>query len=74
MGPPSRAASVQFRVSVDGDPPGDAHGLDVDEQGNGTLTQQRLHQLVREPGSIADRTFEIMFLAPGAEAYCFTFG
>jgi thiol-disulfide isomerase/thioredoxin len=74
MGPPSRETSVPFRVLVDGETPGDAHGLDVDEQGNGTLTQQRLHQLVRQPGSITDRTFEIAFQAPGAEAYCFTFG
>jgi hypothetical protein len=74
MGPPSKGTSVPFRVSIDGEPPGAAHGLDVDEQGNGTLTHQRLHQLIRQPGSITDRTFEIAFLAPGAEAYCFTFG
>jgi thiol-disulfide isomerase/thioredoxin len=74
MGPPSRHTSVPFRVLVDGEAPGLAHGLDVDEQGNGTLAQQRLHQLVRQPGSITDRTFEITFQAPGAEAYCFTFG
>jgi thiol-disulfide isomerase/thioredoxin len=74
MGPPGRGTSVPFRVLVDGDPPGEAHGLDVDDQGNGTLSQQRLYQLVREPGSIRDRTFEITFLAPGAEAFCFTFG
>jgi Thioredoxin like C-terminal domain/AhpC/TSA family len=74
MGPPARGASVPFRVRVDGEPPGAAHGFDVDEQGNGEVSQQRLHQLVREPGSIADRTVEITFLAAGAEAYCFTFG
>jgi thiol-disulfide isomerase/thioredoxin len=74
MGPPGRDSSVPFRVRVDGEPPGAAHGLDVDEQGDGALTQQRLYQLVREPGSVTDRTFEITFLAPGAEAYCFTFG
>jgi thiol-disulfide isomerase/thioredoxin len=74
MGPPSKGASVPYRVLVDGEPPGDAHGGDVDEQGNGMLTQQRLHQLVRQPGRITDRTFEIAFEAPGAEAYCFTFG
>jgi thiol-disulfide isomerase/thioredoxin len=74
MGPPERGTSVPFRVLVDGEPPGDAHGLDVDDQGNGTVTQQRLYQLIRERGSITDRTFEIAFLAPGAEAYCFTFG
>ena len=72
MGP--RGASVPFRVFVDGEPPGDAHGHDVDQQGKGTLVERRLYQLIREPGSIADRTFEIRFGAPGAEAYCFTFG
>ena len=74
MGPPAKGTPVPFRVSVDGEPPGDAHGLDVDAQGNGTLTGQRLYQLIREPGPITDRTVEIDFLAPGAEAYCFTFG
>jgi thiol-disulfide isomerase/thioredoxin len=73
MAPPA-SGSVQFRVRVDGEPPGDAHGLDVDEEGNGTLERPRLHQLVREPGSVSDRAFEITFLAAGAEAYCFTFG
>jgi thiol-disulfide isomerase/thioredoxin len=73
MGPP-QGESVPFRVRVDGEPPSDAHGLDVDEEGRGTLAQQRLYQLIREPGAIADRTFEITFEAPGAEAYCFTFG
>ena len=73
MGPPT-AGSVAFNVSVDGEPPGDAHGLDVDEQGNGTLDRPRLHQLIRERGSISDRTIKIAFLAAGAEAYCFTFG
>jgi thiol-disulfide isomerase/thioredoxin len=67
-------ASVRFRVLVDGEVPGDAHGLDVDEQGHGTLVQPRLYQLIRERGSITDRTFEITFLAPGVEAYVFTFG
>jgi hypothetical protein len=74
LGPPQRGASVPFRVLVDGEPPDDAHGLDVDEQGNGAVTEQRLYQLVREPGSIVDRTVEIGFGATGAEAYCFTFG
>ena len=74
LGPPAPGASVPFRVLVDGEPPGEAHGLDVDEQGRGTVVHQRLYQLIRERGSIRDRTFEITFLAPGAEAYCFTFG
>jgi thiol-disulfide isomerase/thioredoxin len=74
MGPPEPAASVPFRVLVDGEAPGAAHGGDVDEDGHGVLAQQRVHQLVRQPGPIEDRTFEITFLAPGAEVYCFTFG
>ena len=74
MGPPAPGASVPFRVLVDGEPPGDAHGLDLDEQGHGTVSQQRLYQLIRARGSIADRTFEITFHAAGAEAYVFTFG
>jgi thiol-disulfide isomerase/thioredoxin len=73
MGPPA-SGLVGYRVLVDGEPPGDAHGLDVDERGNGTLDRPRLYQLIREPRSITDRTFEITFLAAGAEAYCFTFG
>ena len=74
LGPRERGTTVPFRVLVDGEPPGDAHGVDVDGQGQGTVAQQRLYQLVREPGSIVDRTFEITFLAPGVEAYVFTFG
>jgi len=74
MGPREQRSSVPYRVRVDGDSPRHAHGFDVDGDGSGTLTQQRLHQLVREPGSIEDRTVEIEFLAPGAEVYCFTFG
>jgi thiol-disulfide isomerase/thioredoxin len=71
----SRAGTVApFRVMVDGEAPGAAHGLDVDEEGRGTLVQPRLYQLVREPGSITDRTFEIAFLDAGVEAYVFTFG
>jgi thiol-disulfide isomerase/thioredoxin len=71
----SRAGTaVPFRVAVDGEAPGASHGLDVDEEGTGTLIQPRLYQLVREPGSITDRTFEIAFLDPGVEAYVFTFG
>jgi hypothetical protein len=74
LGPRERGASVPFRVLVDREPPGDTHGLDIDQEGYGTVTQQRLYQLVRERGSIADRTFEITFLAPGVEAFVFTFG
>ncbi len=74
LGPPTRRMSVPFRVLVDGEPPGDAHGLDVDERGQGIVDRQRLYQLVREPGEVRERTFEINFLAPGIEAFVFTFG
>jgi thiol-disulfide isomerase/thioredoxin len=71
----SRAGTpIPFRVLVDGEAPGAAHGLDVDEEGRGALVEPRLYQLVREPGSIADRTFEVTFLDAGVEAYVFTFG
>jgi thiol-disulfide isomerase/thioredoxin len=74
LGPREPGESVPFRVLVDGEPPGEAHGLDVDQEGSGAVTQQRLYQLVREPGEISDRTFVITFLAAGVEAYVFTFG
>ncbi len=61
-------------MRLDGTPPGPAHGLDVDSQGNGAVTGQRLYQLVRQPGPIADRLFEIEFAEAGVEAYVFTFG
>ena len=74
MGPAERGASVPFRVLIDGEPPGAAHGTEVDEQGNGTVVEQRLYQLIRQPAPISDRLFEIEYLGPGVEAYCFTFG
>jgi thiol-disulfide isomerase/thioredoxin len=74
MGPATPATPVRFRVSIDGQPPGAAHGSDTDGGGGGTLTQQRVYQLIRQPGPITSRTFEITFLDPGAQAYCFTFG
>jgi len=74
MGPATRDASVRFRLTIDGQPPGAAHGIDVDAQGNGTVTEQRLYQLIRQPKPIADRRFEIEFLEPGVEAFVFTSG
>jgi hypothetical protein len=74
MGPALAGSTIRFRVLIDGNPPGAAHGSDVDAQGNGTLTEQRMYQLVRQPKPIADRTFEIEFLDPGVEAFAFTFG
>jgi thiol-disulfide isomerase/thioredoxin len=72
--PGEQAGPVPFRVLLDGEPPEAAHGLDVDEAGNGTLVQPGLYQLVRQSAWIGDRTFEIGFDAPGVEAYVFTFG
>ena len=74
MAPPAPSTSVRFRVLLDGEPPDDGHGTDVDDQGNGTLSDPRLYQLVRQPGPVTERTFEITFLDPGVQAYAFTFG
>jgi thiol-disulfide isomerase/thioredoxin len=65
---------IPFRVLLDREAPGLSHGLDLDEDGNGLLRDGRLYQLVRQPGAIRERTLEITFLEPGAEAYVFTFG
>ena len=65
---------IPFQVRVDGEAPGPSHGVDVDEDGNGTLRHGRVYQLVRERGAVRERTLEITFLEPGAEAYSFTFG
>ena len=74
MGPAVPGAAARFRVLIDGKPPAAAHGVDVDAQGNGTLTEQRMYQLIRQPGPIVDRLFEIEFLDSGIEAFAFTFG
>jgi thiol-disulfide isomerase/thioredoxin len=74
MGPSVSGKPVRFRLLIDGQPPGAAHGVDVDEQGYGTMSEQRMYQLVRQQKPIADRTFTINFLDPGAEVFCFTFG
>lgn len=65
---------VPFRVTLDGEPPGPAHGVDTDPDGRGVLREGRMYQLVRQPGPIVDRFLEITFHEPGAEAYAFTFG
>jgi len=72
LGPGS--APVRFRIRIDGRAPGADHGVDCDEQGLGTVTEDRLYQLVRQHGTIEDRTFEIEFLDPGVQAFAFTFG
>jgi Thioredoxin like C-terminal domain len=72
--PPAPGAEVRFTVLLDGRPPGDARGGDVDALGNGSVTEPRLYQLVRQPGAVGERAFEITFLDPGVRAYVFTFG
>ena len=74
MGASVPGTTVRFRVTIDGQSPGVAHGVDVDDQGNGTVTQQRLYQLIRQPQPIVDRQFQIEFFDPGVEAFDFTFG
>jgi len=74
MGPTVRGASVRFRLSIDGQPPGAAHGRDVDKKGDGTLNEQQMYQLIRQAQPIVDRLFEIAFLDPGVAVYSFTFG
>jgi hypothetical protein len=71
---PGARGPIPFRVLLDGEAPRQSHGLDVDEDGNGLLRDGRLYQLVRQHDAVRERTLEITFLEPGAEAYAFTFG
>jgi cytochrome c biogenesis protein CcdA/thiol-disulfide isomerase/thioredoxin len=74
LGPGPHGKPIRFRVKIDGQAPGMNHGVDTDAQGDGKITDQRLYQLIRQKDPIEDRTFEIEFLDPGAQAYAFTFG
>jgi cytochrome c biogenesis protein CcdA/thiol-disulfide isomerase/thioredoxin len=74
LGPANGTTPVRFRVTLDGQAPGAAHGADTDASGQGMVTSQRLYQLIRQSGAIADHTFAIEFEGPGVEAYSFTFG
>ena len=74
LGPSADGKAVRFKITLDGKPPGGDHGVDVDANGMGTVTRQKLYQLVRQKGAIGERTFTIEFLDPGAEAFAFTFG
>jgi thiol-disulfide isomerase/thioredoxin len=74
MGPAADGEPVRFRVLLDGEAPGASHGVDIDEDGAGTISGTRLYQLIRQRDSVGDQTFEITFLDPGAHAYVFTFG
>ena len=74
LGPGNGGWAIRFRVTLDGKPPGADHGEDCDAQGYGTVTESRLYQLIRQQGAVRDRLFRIEFLAPGAQAFSFTFG
>jgi cytochrome c biogenesis protein CcdA/thiol-disulfide isomerase/thioredoxin len=74
LGPGADNKPVRFRVTLDGRAPGADHGVDTDAEGSGVVTGNRLYQLVRQQGTIRDRTFRIDFLTPGVRAYSFTFG
>ena len=74
MGRAAAATSVRFQVRLDGQPVGEAHGTDLDGQGQGTVIEPRLYQLIRDHDPVTEHTFEITFLDPDVEAYAFTFG
>ena len=74
LGPVKTGKPLRFRVTLDGKAPGEDHGVDTDADGYGTVTENRLYQLVRQHGAVQDRTFRIEFLVPGVQAYAFTFG
>jgi thiol-disulfide isomerase/thioredoxin len=74
LGPRKGGKPVRFRVLLDGAPPLDDAGVDVDKQGSGAVNEHRLYQLIRQKGAVEDRTFQIEFLDPGVEAFAFTFG
>jgi thiol-disulfide isomerase/thioredoxin len=74
LAPPTSGGPVRFTVRLDGRPPGDDHGIDITELGEGAVDEPRMYQLVRQRGGAAERDFEITFLDPGVRAYVFTFG
>jgi len=74
LAPPASGAPVRFDVRLDGRTPADASGLDVDESGEGAVVEPRMYQLVRQPGAVGPRLFEIAFHEAGVRAYVFTFG
>ena len=74
LGPSNDGKPIRFRVTIDGKAPGADHGMDTDANGYGTVTENRLYQLIRQQNGVQDRTFRIEFLGPGVRAYSFTFG
>ncbi len=74
LGPGKDGKPVRFRVLFDGGAPLDDRGMDIDANGEGVVKSYRLYQLIRQKGTVEDRTFEIQFLDPGVQAFAFTFG
>lgn len=74
LGPKADGKPVRFRVSIDGQSPGDMHGVDTDSEGNGVVTEHRLYQLLRQKGPVSEHTFTILFEDSGVQAFSFTFG
>ena len=74
MRPAAPRAPLRFHARIDGQPLVAAHGPDIDDAGNGTIAEQRLHQIIRQSGPVTDRTFEITFLDPVPQVYALTFG
>jgi len=74
MGPNAEGRPVRFRVRIDGQAPEADAGMDIDAQGTGRITDQRLYQLIRQKGGAGEHLFEIEFLDPGAQVFAFTFG
>jgi cytochrome c biogenesis protein CcdA/thiol-disulfide isomerase/thioredoxin len=74
IGPGADGKPVRFRVTLDGQPPMQSHGADIDDKGDGTVSEQRLYQLIRQTGNVGEHTFSIEFLDGGAQAFAFTFG
>jgi methionine-S-sulfoxide reductase len=74
LGPGKDGKPVRFRVTLDGKAPAADKGMDIDAQGNGTVREQRLYQLIRQSGAVGEHEFQIEFLDANVEAYSFTFG
>jgi hypothetical protein len=74
LGPGKNGGPVRFKVTVDGAPPGDRHGVDSNVDGSGEIREPRMYQLIRQKGLIQERTFEIEFFDSGVEVFSFTFG
>jgi thiol-disulfide isomerase/thioredoxin len=74
MAPAANGNAVRFRVLMDGQVPGPAHGIDVDAEGSGVVAEPRMYQLIRQPVAIAEHEFEIQFVDPGVQVFVFTFG